>query len=232
MSAALSAAREPGEADGGHQRAGAVGRPPPPREQPGADERPADEQLDHRDQGPVVLVVAGVKRQRDAAQPEGDAGDGQRQQDGQWTARSLPAHGHAHPRPAVGPARAATPSSSTRRRSARSRSTASAATTQRVGRRQLTVGERVVLGRRRVARARQLQPRVGRRRHRPDAADGRRPRRRRGARRRGRRHRGLPGGEEHGWRLGRVADPFGHHWEIGTPLEEWPPPHGGPSGHH
>jgi PhnB protein len=25
-------------------------------------------------------------------------------------------------------------------------------------------------------------------------------------------------GEEHGWRLGRVVDPFGHHWEIGRPL--------------
>jgi PhnB protein len=24
--------------------------------------------------------------------------------------------------------------------------------------------------------------------------------------------------EEHGWRLGRVVDPFGHHWEIGGPL--------------
>ena len=23
---------------------------------------------------------------------------------------------------------------------------------------------------------------------------------------------------QHGWRLGRVADPFGHHWEIGKPL--------------
>ena len=22
----------------------------------------------------------------------------------------------------------------------------------------------------------------------------------------------------HGWRLGRVLDPFGHHWEIGRPL--------------
>jgi PhnB protein len=21
--------------------------------------------------------------------------------------------------------------------------------------------------------------------------------------------------EEHGWKLGRIADPFGHHWEIG-----------------
>jgi PhnB protein len=24
--------------------------------------------------------------------------------------------------------------------------------------------------------------------------------------------------DEHGWRLGRVVDPFGHHWEIGRPL--------------
>jgi PhnB protein len=24
--------------------------------------------------------------------------------------------------------------------------------------------------------------------------------------------------EDHGWRVGRVADPFGHHWEIGKPL--------------
>ena len=23
----------------------------------------------------------------------------------------------------------------------------------------------------------------------------------------------------YGWRLGRVADPFGHHWEIGRPLQ-------------
>jgi PhnB protein len=29
--------------------------------------------------------------------------------------------------------------------------------------------------------------------------------------------------EEHGWLLGRIADPFGHHWEIGRPLREWPP---------
>lgn len=28
-----------------------------------------------------------------------------------------------------------------------------------------------------------------------------------------------PVSEEHGWRLGRVADPFGHHWEIGRALE-------------
>jgi PhnB protein len=24
--------------------------------------------------------------------------------------------------------------------------------------------------------------------------------------------------EEHGWLIGRVVDPFGHHWEIGKPL--------------
>ena len=29
--------------------------------------------------------------------------------------------------------------------------------------------------------------------------------------------------DEHGWRLGRVVDPFGHHWEIGKPLIPWPP---------
>jgi PhnB protein len=31
-------------------------------------------------------------------------------------------------------------------------------------------------------------------------------------------------GEEHGWLLGRIQDPFGHHWEIGKPLGPWPPP--------
>jgi PhnB protein len=36
-----------------------------------------------------------------------------------------------------------------------------------------------------------------------------------------------PVGEEHGWLLGRIADPFGHHWEIGRPLVPWPPPHHG-----
>ncbi len=30
----------------------------------------------------------------------------------------------------------------------------------------------------------------------------------------------FPVGEEYGWRLGRVVDPFGHHWEIGRPLAE------------
>ena len=28
----------------------------------------------------------------------------------------------------------------------------------------------------------------------------------------------FPVTEEHDWRLGRVVDPFGHHWEIGRPL--------------
>jgi PhnB protein len=28
----------------------------------------------------------------------------------------------------------------------------------------------------------------------------------------------VPVEEAHGWRAGRVADPFGHHWEIGRPL--------------
>jgi PhnB protein len=32
-----------------------------------------------------------------------------------------------------------------------------------------------------------------------------------------------PVAEEHGWRLGRIDDPFGHRWEIGHPLVEWPP---------
>lgn len=27
-----------------------------------------------------------------------------------------------------------------------------------------------------------------------------------------------PVGNQYGWRLGRLVDPFGHHWEIGKPL--------------
>jgi ribose 5-phosphate isomerase B len=34
---------------------------------------------------------------------------------------------------------------------------------------------------------------------------------------------------EHGWRLGRIEDPFGHHWEVGRPLVPWPPSHGADS---
>lgn len=32
-----------------------------------------------------------------------------------------------------------------------------------------------------------------------------------------------PVDDEHGWRLGRIVDPFGHEWEIGRPLGAWPP---------
>jgi PhnB protein len=35
-----------------------------------------------------------------------------------------------------------------------------------------------------------------------------------------------PVSEEHGWRLGRIEDPFGHHWEIGKALIPWPPADG------
>jgi PhnB protein len=32
-----------------------------------------------------------------------------------------------------------------------------------------------------------------------------------------------PAESQHGWLLGRIEDPFGHHWEIGRPLIDWPP---------
>ncbi len=35
-----------------------------------------------------------------------------------------------------------------------------------------------------------------------------------------------PPANEHGWRIGRVTDPFGHDWEIGKPLGAWPPREG------
>ena len=28
-----------------------------------------------------------------------------------------------------------------------------------------------------------------------------------------------PVADEYGWRLGRIVDPFGHHWEVGRPLD-------------
>ena len=28
-----------------------------------------------------------------------------------------------------------------------------------------------------------------------------------------------PMNDDYGWRLGRIVDPFGHHWEIGRPIE-------------
>jgi PhnB protein len=33
----------------------------------------------------------------------------------------------------------------------------------------------------------------------------------------------VPVEEAHDWLLGRIEDPFGHHWEIGKPLVDWPP---------
>jgi PhnB protein len=33
----------------------------------------------------------------------------------------------------------------------------------------------------------------------------------------------FPVEEQHRWLLGRIEDPFGHQWEIGKPLVEWPP---------
>jgi PhnB protein len=38
-------------------------------------------------------------------------------------------------------------------------------------------------------------------------------------------------GEQHGWLLGRILDPFGHSWEIGRPLIDWPPAAARPGGH-
>jgi len=32
-----------------------------------------------------------------------------------------------------------------------------------------------------------------------------------------------PVGDEHGWRIARIVDPFGQEWEIGKPLGPWPP---------
>jgi PhnB protein len=32
--------------------------------------------------------------------------------------------------------------------------------------------------------------------------------------------------DDYGWRVGRIVDPYGHHWEIGRPLGAWPPPGG------
>jgi PhnB protein len=28
----------------------------------------------------------------------------------------------------------------------------------------------------------------------------------------------VPVADAHGWRIGRMVDPFGHHWEVGRPL--------------
>jgi PhnB protein len=44
-----------------------------------------------------------------------------------------------------------------------------------------------------------------------------------GAGRRGRCGGGPPGRRGARWRIGRLADPFGHRWEIGMPIGDWPP---------
>lgn len=31
-----------------------------------------------------------------------------------------------------------------------------------------------------------------------------------------------PPEDAHGWRLGRIVDPYGHHWEVGRPPADWP----------
>ena len=31
-----------------------------------------------------------------------------------------------------------------------------------------------------------------------------------------------PVADEHGWRVGRIVDPYGHEWEIGRPPGGWP----------
>ena len=30
----------------------------------------------------------------------------------------------------------------------------------------------------------------------------------------------VPVADAHGWRIGRIVDPFGHHWEIARPLDD------------
>ncbi len=37
---------------------------------------------------------------------------------------------------------------------------------------------------------------------------------------------GSPVADEHGWRVGRIIDPFGHEWEIAKPLGSRPPSDG------
>ena len=58
------AAAEPGEAGRGHQQPRAVARPSPPREQAGADERPADQQAEPGREPAIVDVPAGEDDRR------------------------------------------------------------------------------------------------------------------------------------------------------------------------
>jgi hypothetical protein len=63
--------REPREADRHHQRARAVSRPPPPREQPRPDERPADQQPNQR-RHPAVVGVVALEHKHEERQPRGE----------------------------------------------------------------------------------------------------------------------------------------------------------------
>ena len=78
------AAREPREPGRGHQRSRAVARPPPPREQAGADERPADQQAEPGGEPAIVDVPA---REHDRRVREADREAGQREEDYSPTAR-------------------------------------------------------------------------------------------------------------------------------------------------
>ena len=40
-----------------------------------------------------------------------------------------------------------------------------------------------------------------------------------------------PAAQDYGWLLGRIEDPFGHHWEIGRPVGPWPPAPDAPASH-
>jgi hypothetical protein len=67
-------AEEEGEADGGHQDAEAVVRAPPPGEQSGADERPAEEQAE-RGGGATLVDVVRRHHDREGDEPHDDALD-------------------------------------------------------------------------------------------------------------------------------------------------------------
>jgi len=82
---------------------------------------------------------------------------------------------------------------------------------------------RSVLGGGNVSGHEAAQPPCDRWRDQRHAARGRRPGQHRQGGDRRRATESSPVGNEHGWRLGRIIDPFCHEWEIGTPLGAWPP---------
>ena len=70
-------AEEPDEPDHRHQRADAVLRPPPPRVEAGADERPPERERQH-DRRPRDVLAVARRHQRERGQPEHEARDGER----------------------------------------------------------------------------------------------------------------------------------------------------------